>query len=226
MANDTYYPQRRKSKNNPEKQRAYRLEHKERLDYCRRELAKRNRVEDRCKKREYYARTRDARRAYSLQYRKDHPESSRAAIRKFSQTEKFKKWRKQWLKKPIVRAKIRADQQRRLRTNINARLANNLRNRLVAALRGIRKSESALKLLGCSLDDFRIYMESKFEPGMTWANYGNVWEIDHIMPCAIFDLTKPGHQKRCCHFSNLQPLWVTENRIKHAKVLSDQLSLL
>lgn len=48
----------------------------------------------------------------------------------------------------------------------------------------------------------------------------------NIMPCAIFDLTKPEHQKRCFHFSNLQPLFALDNLHKNAKVTTNQFQLL
>jgi hypothetical protein len=60
---------------------------------------------------------------------------------------------------------------------------------------------------------------------MSWENYGKVWEIDHIMPCAIFDLTKADHQKRCFHFSNTQPLLIHVNRSKRDNA-PDQFNLL
>lgn len=80
------------------------------------------------------------------------------------------------------------------------------------------KSASTIKLLGCTISSFMLYIESKFEPGMSWANYGRAWEIDHELPCAMFDLSNPEHQKRCFHFSNLQPMFSDENRLKSDKV--------
>jgi Prasinovirus endonuclease VII len=115
-------------------------------------------------------------------------------------------------------------QRRRLRPS--PKIADSLRNRIYAVLKGNAKSSSTVKLLGCSFDNFKIYLESKFEGGMTWENYGTYWELDHIMPCAIFDLAKPAHQRRCFHFSNHQPLTIFKNRSKNCKVLSDQFPLL
>jgi hypothetical protein len=38
-----------------------------------------------------------------------------------------------------------------------------------------------MELLGCSIDEFKKYIESLFEDGMTWQNYP-AWHIDHIIP--------------------------------------------
>lgn len=109
------------------------------------------------------------------------------------------------------------------------RILANIRRRLQKVLKGTRKSEATLKLLGCSVEDFKIYLESRWETGMNWENYGTgsgKWSLDHIIPCAIFDLTKPEHQKRCFHFSNIQPMWSVENSSKHHKVVTNQFNLL
>ena len=54
---------------------------------------------------------------------------------------------------------------------------------------------------------------------MTWENYGE-WEVDHILPCASFDLEQPEAQRQCFHYTNLQPLWKADNRSKGAEVLA------
>jgi len=73
-----------------------------------------------------------------------------------------------------------------------------------------------MKLAGCSLNFLRNFLEAQFQPGMSWENYG-AWHIDHLRPCAAFDLRDPAQQKECFHFSNLQPLWATENWKKNDK---------
>ena len=47
---------------------------------------------------------------------------------------------------------------------------------------------------------------------MTKENHG-LWHVDHIIPCASFDLSKPEEQARCFHYSNLQALWSREDNI-------------
>jgi len=103
-------------------------------------------------------------------------------------------------------------------TEVNYRLTVALRTRLGRAFRRARAGQyvATIPLLGCSIADFKIYIESKFEPGMSWQNYGKKgWHLDHIVPCSLFDLTKPEHQKYCFHFSNYQPLWANLNRAKY-----------
>lgn len=102
--------------------------------------------------------------------------------------------------------------------NPGFKIIKNLRCRLNAVIRGKVKGGHLKDFLGCTSDELKIYLESKFKPGMSWDNYGvHGWHIDHIKPCAKFDMTDPEEQRRCFHYTNLQPLWATENRRKHDK---------
>ena len=74
----------------------------------------------------------------------------------------------------------------------------------------MKKSHRVEKLLGCNIVDFRKYFELKFTKGMIWENFGE-WHIDHIKPCASFNLVDIEEQKKCFHYTNLQPLWAEEN---------------
>ena len=75
------------------------------------------------------------------------------------------------------------------------------------------KSTKTLELLGCTVEQLQIFLEAEFTEGMTWENYGE-WHIDHILPCASFNLEDPQEQKKCFHWTNLQPLWAKDNIIK------------
>lgn len=96
------------------------------------------------------------------------------------------------------------------------RLVKSLRDRTYKALKGISKSRKTLAMLGCDVEFLREYIEPKFTDGMSWDNYGK-WHIDHIKPCASFDLLDPKQQEICFHYTNLQPLWATDNQKKGAK---------
>jgi len=51
---------------------------------------------------------------------------------------------------------------------------------------------------------------------MSWDNHGE-WHIDHKQPLASFDLTDPDQFRAAAHYSNMQPLWASENLSKHAR---------
>lgn len=80
-----------------------------------------------------------------------------------------------------------------------------------------KKSLRCMTYVGCSLEKLRFHLESQFTDGMSWKNYGQsqtskqVWHIDHIIPCAAFDMTNDIHVKACFHYRNLQPLWEKQN---------------
>ena len=91
-------------------------------------------------------------------------------------------------------------------------LRNTLKNKIKA--KGIRKYKSSLKLVGCSIQELKQHLESKFFPEMNWENHGTIWEIDHIKPCASFDLTQEEEQNKCFYYTNLQPLFKTTDIAK------------
>lgn len=106
----------------------------------------------------------------------------------------------------------------RQENDINYRIKKSLRSRLYSALKNNYKECSAVSDLGCSIEFFKSYIESKFTDGMTWDNYGE-WHIDHIVPISLFDLGKRDEQLKACNYKNLQPLWAEDNMRKSNKVI-------
>lgn len=105
------------------------------------------------------------------------------------------------------------------KTNINFKIKQILRARLNKAIKNGWKVGSSVDLLGCSIEDFKVYLESKFQDGMNWNNHSkNGWHIDHIMPLDNFDLSNENELKLACHYTNLQPMWSKENCSKSNKV--------
>jgi hypothetical protein len=118
---------------------------------------------------------------------------------------------------------VRSMQRKRHRvkkaTNCQYNMVRVLRGRVFAALKkkGV-KCERTKILVGCSIPFLIKYIEGLFTDGMTWENQGlRGWHVDHIKPCSKFDLTKPEEQKKCFHYTNLQPLWWRDNLIKGDK---------
>ena len=81
-------------------------------------------------------------------------------------------------------------------------------------MQGRTKDETTKVLLGCDLDFFWEYLKNRFQIGMTKENYGKVWVIDHITPCRAFNLIEPSEQRKCFHYTNLQPMFKKENESK------------
>lgn len=119
-----------------------------------------------------------------------------------------KKWNNEWIKN-----KKSTDPQFKLKFLLRLRLLDALKRT------NVTKKHSAIKLLGCPIEQAKQHLEQQFKPEMNWKNHGKYWEIDHIKPCASFDLTNLEQQKECFHYTNLQPLIISENRSKKNKIL-------
>jgi hypothetical protein len=101
---------------------------------------------------------------------------------------------------------------RRRRENPAAAMAERLRARIKNALKrgDAAKFRSTSRLTGCDVEALRAWLEKQFENGMTWENRSE-WHIDHIIPCAAFNLLDESQQEVAFHFSNLRPMWASEN---------------
>ncbi len=112
-----------------------------------------------------------------------------------------------------------ARKRKRLREDVQFRLAHNLRARLSQAVRKDYRGSSAVQGLGTSLEELKLHLEKHFQSGMSWDNYGRRgWHIDHIIPLINFDLTNKEECQKACHFTNLQPLWEEDNLRKGANL--------
>ena len=102
--------------------------------------------------------------------------------------------------------------------------------RICSCIRGIviKKSKGSKyeKYLGCSIEFFRKHIESLFQEGMSWRNYGDHrndgWSIDHIIPVSKFNLNNEEELYKCFNYKNTQPLWWWQNQIKFSKVLNEK----
>ncbi len=118
------------------------------------------------------------------------------------------------VKKVYVKQKKTTDPIYKLECNLRSRLRNAIAQKRDG---GAVKSARTHELLGADMAIVFSHLESQFHDGMTWENYGK-WHVDHIIPCASFDLSKPEEQFKCFNYKNLQPLWAADNLKKHAKL--------
>lgn len=153
------------------------------------------------KKNEDYRKHWAKRRATSERWKKDNPE-----------------WRKQWESenKEKMRTWNREYSRTRRKSDPSFRAAASMRTRVWELL----KKAGAKKIVSVGLESekLKLHLEGKFKEGMTWANYGSEWHVDHIKPCASFDLTSPDQLLICFSYDNLQPLWALENIKKGCKI--------
>ena len=163
---------------------------------------------------------------------KTHKDVWDARTKAYNKTSSSKKYRREWAKKkyhsnPEFRKKVITQvvqyERQRLDNDPTFKLEKALRSRLKSAVKraNTTKSKKTFKLIGCKTLFLKKYIENMFQEGMTWENYGSseikCWHIDHIKPCASFNLSDPKQQIMCFHYTNLQPLWREENLSKSNK---------
>ena len=119
--------------------------------------------------------------------------------------------------KDKIREQKRAYVTKRYNNDVEFKIANRLRNRLLKAIGRFSKAGSAVRDLGCTISEFLAHIEKQFVPGMSWETHGE-WHLDHIKPLASFDLTDPIQFKEAAHYTNYQPLWAADNQRKGARV--------
>lgn len=132
---------------------------------------------------------------------------------------KNKEYRSEQSKTPQAKATRCRYLRRRWRDDPQHKLGLILRNRLNKAISRRARAGSAVKFLGCTVEELRTYLESLFQDGMGWDNWGagpGTWQIDHVAPVALHDLTDPEQLALVCHWSNLMPTWHEDHARKTA----------
>jgi hypothetical protein len=160
---------------------------------------------------------------YNLNYRKANRLKFRQYSKEARQQPEYRAMQNAWLKanrhKQSYKDMKNSYNKKRTQCDPTYKLSRNLRTRLNSAIRKHLKTGSAVKDLGCTIEFLKSYLESLWQPGMSWDNYGKYgWHIDHIKPLASFDLTDREELLKACHYTNLQPLWAVDNLKKSDKV--------
>lgn len=124
---------------------------------------------------------------------------------------------------PKVQARLREWARERFKSDPQVREVQRLRKLTNYILRHPSKR---ITILGCTGLQFRQWLESQFELGMTWDNYGTDWHIDHIKPLSGFDLTDTFQFLAACHYTNTRPMLASANIKKsdaiHLHILTRQ----
>ena len=118
--------------------------------------------------------------------------------------------------KETLRPKMAARAIKKYHSDIFYKIKSNLSIRMRKFFK--KNGSRTIDFIGCSIDELKCHLESKFQEGMSWDNYGlHGWHVDHIRPCTSFDLSKKEEQEKCFHYTNLQPLWAIDNIKKSNK---------
>lgn len=143
---------------------------------------------------EWLEKNKDYKKQMDKEYRKNH-------------VEKYRENMRIWRKKNYQDLKTNPE---RKEEYLKYKLKSNTGRRIREILKQ-KKSQKVIDYVGCSIDELKLYLSSKFSEGMTWDNYGSEWHIDHIIPCTAFDFLDDLEASACFYYKNLQPLWGSEN---------------
>lgn len=94
-----------------------------------------------------------------------------------------------------------------------------IRLRMSKLIKGknVNLKDDLIKILGCDLHYCKNHIESMFDDRMSWENHGSkTWHIDHITPLASAKTEEELY--KLFHYTNLQPLWWSDNLKKGSKV--------
>lgn len=122
------------------------------------------------------------------------------------------------------REEIRQYEKSKLENDVNYKLGKILRSRTRSAVKNGQKAGSAVSDMGCSIEQYKQYLEKQFydcpkdyellKKGekMTWRKWTRKgWHIDHIIPLCAFDLMDREQFLKACHYKNTRPVWYFEN---------------
>lgn len=203
--------------------RKYYQKNKESLKQCAVKYRKENRSEILVKDRQRYQVKKDKLKNHYHQNRdeilsrrkelySENKESYRLAARR--------KYQKRKIENPDGIKKERRDFYERHKNDPQYKMRRSIRWGVARISRALKtkKDICSLDYLGCSLDELKVHLESLWQEGMTWDNYGvRGWHIDHIKPLDWF-AKNSSNPWEANYYTNLQPLWAKDNLSKGSKL--------
>jgi len=211
-----------------EYKKKYRLEHKDEIsEYNKKWRIKNYTPHPRVRK------TEEEKTLYRKKYRSENPQKIRDSDKKWylKNKDKVSKWGKEYrLKNKDKIFKQRKEYReknkdkrnlylkKQYNSNIQFKLRIILRGRLNKALKNNQKIGCAIRDLGCTISELKFHVEGQFQQGMSWDNWKfDGWHLDHRIPLAFYDLTDRKQFLKAFHYTNLQPLWASENMSKNGR---------
>jgi len=152
-------------------------------------------------------------------------EKGKTALNKYKKSEKGKATLARIYSSEKFKEENRKRLKRYYKEDPKFRFFNGMRSRVKEFLRkkNSHKENKLFKYIGCSKQHFINHIEKQFRQGMSWDNWGKVWELDHIVPLASFKDLNEKNFNIAFNYRNHQPLLVKENSYKRAKFNKDDL---
>ena len=141
----------------------------------------------------------------SAAYKKQWYEANREKVKKY-----HNEWRKEKAKKDLL-------------YRFRCRVRDSVKRSFTRGNNQYHRDATTQNILGCTILEFKNYIESKFEKGMSLENHGE-WHLDHIIPISSAETKED--IIRLNHYTNFQPLWAVENIKKGNKIIEKQLKLI
>ena len=181
----------------------------------------------------------EKKRAADRQYAKDHAVEARERARLWAAAnperhqanrknwydnnqDRVKELRQRWKEEheEEVRAYMNEYIKERYRSAVNYRVKAIVSSRMRQTMKN-KEWDTTVMYLGCTMEEFREWIEHQFDPNMTWDNMGSYWTFDHVRPCASFDLQDEMQRHLCFNWSNVRPCESVENIKKKDKIILD-----
>ena len=185
------------------KSKEYRDNNKEKLKVKSKEYRDNNKENISNKDRIYYISNKDVILKKNSEYRKNHKNKA---------YENTKKWRSENLEYSRLYYRNYNKEYNKLPER---KLINSQRKRINRFINN--KSISSKHYIGCSVQEFKKWIEYQFTSMMEWGNYGTYWNFDHVIPCSEFSTIKGNYH--IFKWENIRPLEKTKNFSKNNKIL-------
>jgi len=140
--------------------------------------------------------------------------------REYRKRPQTKKYYSEYYQRPKIRERYNQWMRKYRKTNFQYKLSSNIGKAIKKSIRKDQRGNHWEDLVGYSLDSLKSHLEKKFLPGMTWKNYGEGWQIDHLIPISVFNFEVPEDIdfRRCWALKNLRPLWAHDNLSKGVRI--------
>lgn len=201
------------------KAREYYKTHKEQINKSNKKYRISNKEKVAETKRQYKKRNWELWKIYHAEYYLQHKDELREKQRKYRMQNKESINEHQRCYRAANKNKINAYTRNRILSDKEFYILLKTRYILYYAVKFKKDSEALKNLIGCNLQTLRNHLEKTFKDGMSWDNYGkNGWVIDHVIPCACFDIADEEQKKSCFFYKNLQAIWAKTNSEKGDKL--------